>query len=87
MTVADLINVYESTKNKPSKESAEEKTYEWNQFVKDFHKDPRTKGLENKMRIAADLWNIIRQHPGPRKFTNDLLKQYLDGNVLWKVDD
>lgn|SRR5690625_585591 len=81
MTVADLIYVYESTKNKPAKESAEEKTYEWNQFVKDFHKDFRTKGLENKMKVAAVLWNTIRHQPGPRKYTTKLLDQYMKKNV------
>ena len=78
MTVADLIKVYETTKNNPPKKSAEEKTYEWNQFVKDFHKDSRTKGMKNKMKIAATLWKTIRQRPGPRKYSNDLLEQFLE---------
>lgn len=82
MTVADLIKVYENTKNKPPKESAEENTYEWNQFVKDFHNDPRTKGMQNKMKIAATLWKTIRQRPGSRKYTTELLNSYLGKDSL-----
>src|SRR5699024_4048066 len=48
MTVRDLIEVYETTKYKKPIQTNEEKTYEWNEFVKDFHKDQRTKGMEKQ---------------------------------------
>jgi len=42
-------------------EAPEEKTYQWNQFVKDFSKDPRTSQLPNRLKVAAKLWKTVRE--------------------------
>ncbi|GGG74572.1 hypothetical protein [Paenibacillus radicis (ex Gao et al. 2016)] len=75
MTVADLIQVYEG---KTELVSAEEKTYQWNNFVKDFNKDPRTKAIGNRMNVAAQLWKQVRDNPGSKQYSPDLLASYLD---------
>lgn len=77
MTVADLIEIYETTKNKKPIQTNEEKTYEWNEFVKDFYKDPRTKGMENQMKVAAILWNKVKKEKGSKKYHNNMLDDYL----------
>lgn len=44
MTVADLIEIYINSKNKNRlNQSLEEKTYQWNNFVKDFNNDKDSK--------------------------------------------
>lgn len=73
MTVADLIAVYES--GQPSS-AAEEKTYQWNRFVKAFHTDPLTKSYKNKLKIAAFLWKEVRSQQGSKEYHPSLLEHY-----------
>jgi len=74
MTVADLIEVYEG---KRAVESAEEKTYQWNNFVKAFNQDVRTKLLKDRMQVAAQLWREVRDQPGSKQFSPSLLTAHL----------
>ncbi len=79
MTVADLLKVYEAGSTvTDKKQNAEEKTYEWNQFVKDFNKDNRTKVYKNKMKVAALLWNKVKHQAGPRTYRPELLDHFQD---------
>lgn len=78
MTVKDLIEVYEATKNTKPIQTKEERTYEWNEFVKDFHKDPRTKGMENQMKVASILWNKVKVGRGSKKYHEKMLEDYLN---------
>ncbi|MFD0677788.1 MULTISPECIES: SAP domain-containing protein [unclassified Paenibacillus] len=75
MTVADLIQVYEG---KTKLESPEEKTYQWNNFVKDFNKDSRTKGFKDRMKVAAQIWSKVRDNPGEKLYSPLLLDEYLN---------
>ena len=77
MTVQDLIEIYQATQSQKKKgtfvsNTPEEKTYQWNQFVKDFSKDPRTSQLPNKLKVAAELWKIIRQSQRPKYFSPNI---------------
>ncbi|MCC2252734.1 SAP domain-containing protein [Virgibacillus sp. AGTR] len=79
MTVGDLIKIYEKGKNGEENHSIispEEKTYQWNNFVRDFNKDTRTQCMKNKMKIAAFLWNYVKTNPGPKEYNEDLLDQF-----------
>lgn len=78
MTVADLIRIYEESKagKKRRPATAEEKTYQWNAFVRDFNADARTKGWSNRMQIAALLWRHVREGSGPKRYDPDLLDQF-----------
>ncbi|UOE96421.1 SAP domain-containing protein [Alkalihalobacillus sp. LMS39] len=79
MTVADLLKVYEAGSNVANKkQTAEDKTYEWNQFVTDFNKDSRTKVYKNKMKVAALLWNKVKHQAGPRTYRSELLEKFKD---------
>lgn len=40
MTVADLIKIYEGQEYHNQLPTTEEKTYQWNQFVRYFNADP-----------------------------------------------
>lgn len=70
MCVRDLVNIYlESKKNEKSTDkelTKEDLTYQWNNFLKDFHSDPETTNLNNKMQIASFLWRHVRDTPGEK---------------------
>ena len=66
MTVRDLIEVYhESQAQKKSGtyklQAADDKSLNWNQFVKDFSKDPRSSQFKNRLKVAAQLWKTVRE--------------------------
>ncbi|WP_067143240.1 SAP domain-containing protein [Oceanivirga salmonicida] len=78
ITVKELIQVYINSKQKSKKKiiTDEDKTYQWNNFLKEFHKDKKTKSLNNKMLIASFLWKQIRDNPGEKIYTSGLLVKY-----------
>lgn len=79
MTVADLIEIYINSKSKngnESRDSTEEKTYQWNNFVRDFNKDESSKKFKNKMKVASILWGKVRDNPGPKIYDHSLLEKY-----------
>lgn len=65
MTVKDLIAIYENKQNL-FYASDEESTYQWNNFLKDFHSDSNTKKFTNKHQIAGLLWRRVRDTPGEK---------------------
>ncbi len=75
LTVQDLLEIY---KNPPKEERPDDRVLRWNRFVKDFHKDSKTKFLKNKLNVAAFLWKKIRDRPGNKKFQSSLLEEFSD---------
>lgn len=75
-TVQDLIDAYQT----PSRTvvTAEEQTYQWNNFVKDFCQDPLTKIYQPKIKVAAILWQHVKQQPGAKKYRSELLVAFAD---------
>ena len=81
MTVADLLRVYERAVIAKAKcntvaPSAEEQTYQWNHFVRDFHADRRTLQYSSALQAAALLWRAIRDRPGPKHYQPELLREF-----------
>lgn len=80
MCVKDLIEIYIDSKyNKKSSKSIttqEDLTYQWNNFLKDFHADPATKDFRNKLLVASFLWKNVRDNPGKKIYSSDLLDKY-----------
>lgn len=80
MTVADLMAIYERkeiSKKKTTRQTAEEKTAQWNNFVRDFSRDPRTRGMAKWMRVAALLWRQVRDRPGEKIYSPQLLEEFV----------
>lgn len=76
MTVADLIAVYEG---KRRVDNPDESSYQWNRFVQDFNRDPQSRQIgHNRMRIAAELWKQVRDNPGDKRYSPELLTEYLN---------
>ncbi|VTZ82694.1 hypothetical protein LPCP272_00633 [Lacticaseibacillus paracasei] len=81
LTVADLIDVYQATRNSKARqqflaENAEEKTYEWNRFVHDFFADPATWQFRPRLKVAAILWQQVKQSTAPKQYVHSLLQAY-----------
>lgn len=75
-SIRDLISELE----KASRiiETPEERTYEWNQFVKDFNKDPASKQFHSRMKVAAILWKVVRDSRLPKMYSHELMAQCFD---------
>lgn len=73
-TVQDLVDVY--LKKIDLKDNAEEQTYQWNNFVKDFHRDESTKNYTDQMKVAAILWTKVRDSSDNKKYRHSLIEKY-----------
>ena len=71
-TIQDLIEAYFNS-NKVI--NSEEKTYEWNHFVKDFFSDENSKKFSSKIKVASILWNCAKQSSN-KKYDNSLIEKY-----------
>lgn len=87
MTVKDLIKIYENRdryRNKFNYE--EEKTYEWNNFVKDFNKDLKNIKFLNRMKVAAILWDRLKNSERERKYTHELFLDNFSSIELYIIE-
>ncbi|WP_010274357.1 SAP domain-containing protein [Paenibacillus senegalensis] len=84
MTVADLLDIYEGKKIITN---PDERSYQWNQFVKDFNSDPLSQHIaKNRMKVAAALWRKVRDNPGDKRYSSALLQEYLHEADLTDMD-
>lgn len=81
MTVGDLLSEYvhlQKTDNNQSLlgNTAEESTYQWNNFLKDFCKSDESHNFNDKLKVASILWKHIKSSSQPKKYTDELLTDY-----------
>lgn len=76
MTVRDLIDIYLGTVSINNESS--QRTYQWNNFLKDFCQDDRTSQYKSKIKMASILWNIVRDKKGSKVYRTELLDEYRD---------
>lgn len=74
-TVADLIAVLENP-DLVSQETPEEKSYQWNRFVKDFRQDPLSKYYREPLKVAALLWRGVKNSQDEKVYTSQLLADH-----------
>ena len=80
-SVLDLIQIYDEviqdkTGYRQIHKSKEDATFQWNNFVKDFHADFKTKNFVQKHQIASFLWNQLRKRLGSKKYRSTLLQEF-----------
>ncbi len=78
LTVHDLIVKLNQLSKHPELKkqlikTPEEKTYQWNQFVKDFFSDPQSHQFKQPLKIAGILWQRVKKQPGTKKYQPNLL--------------
>ncbi|WEV36368.1 SAP domain-containing protein [Lactobacillus sp. ESL0677] len=81
MTIGDLIAQYQDlTSTKQSQQlvsqTAEENTYQWNNFVRAFCQDTVSQEFDSKLKVAAILWQHVKSSTKPKKFTPNLVEIY-----------
>lgn len=73
-TVADLISCLNDDKVKYIK-TAEEKTYQWNNFVKSFRHDPYNSIFHSQMKVASIIWGVLRDSNKEKVYSRKLVKE------------
>ncbi len=75
ITVKELIEIFTTPKSK-QKELPEEKTYQWNRFVKEFTQSFESNNYTNKLKVASILWEKVRTSSGEKVYSIELKNQY-----------
>ncbi|QZO76348.1 hypothetical protein HIF96_08690 [Helcococcus kunzii] len=74
-TIKDMLDVYNGDSDYAKYDNS---TNQWNQFVKDFNLDERSDKFSNKMKVAAILWNEVRESNQSKVYSKELLSKYAD---------
>lgn len=83
-TVGDLIQQMQNWDQNETASSAEEGTYQWNHFVRDFFKDPATKRYNQRLKVASFLWKKVRMSSANKIYCHDMLKRYSKELQIYK---
>ena len=76
MTVGDLLLEMQNWDQSKTELSVEERTYQWNNFVRDFFKDQATTQYKQRLKVASILWKEVRTSKKGKIYHHDLLKKY-----------
>ncbi|MDY2687952.1 hypothetical protein [Limosilactobacillus reuteri] len=76
MTVGDLILEMQNWDQSKTNLSIEERTYQWNNFVRAFFKDQATAQYRYRLKVASILWKKVRISKKSKIYHHDLLKKY-----------
>lgn len=85
ITIRDLIYRIEYWNQEEIGSVAEEQTYQWNNFVRDFFKDSVTIKYEDRLKVAAILWNKVKKSSNSKIYTHNLLQQYQKEIECYKI--
>ena len=77
ITVRELLDILQHPPH-DTHETAEDKTYQWNRFVKDFHRSERSTHYHHRLKVAAILWTFVRESRAEKVYTDELLERYQD---------
>ena len=76
-TIQDLIDVYEKGTMDLTGNN-DEKTYQWNNFVREFRNDKISSLYNTPLKVAAILWGKVRDSDMPKKYNRKLVELYQD---------
>jgi hypothetical protein len=77
ITIKELIDIYNTPKSSLGK-LPEDKTYQWNNFVKGFSQSDESLKYNEKLKVASILWNKVRDSNNEKIFKKELIIQYGD---------
>lgn len=78
-TLGDMLDIYYGKKEYVKFDKS---ACQWNQFLKDFCMDPKTKNIPNRLKAASILWSIVRDSTRDKVYHESLLEEY--GNLFSK---
>ena len=73
-TLGDLLDIYYG---KQTYATYDKSALQWNKFVKDFCADEATLRFENRLKVAAKLWKIVRESDRKKEYTHELLEEFI----------
>ncbi|WEV40938.1 SAP domain-containing protein [Lactobacillus sp. ESL0681] len=76
MTVKDLLQQAQMLSRNQIDQVAEELTYQWNNFVRDFFQDKDTSDFHEPLKVAALLWRHVRSATDEKVYCHELLTKY-----------
>ncbi|USS90692.1 SAP domain-containing protein [Fructilactobacillus carniphilus] len=76
--VKDLLAVYENKDIINLDVNNEEKTYQWNTFVKNFRQDCQSTKFNSTMKVASILWKHVKNSDKEKIYAKDLINRYYD---------
>ena len=74
-TIKDLLDIYYGKKTYAKYDNS---ALLWNRFVKDFCADQKTARFRNKLKMAALLWQEVRNSTREKIYTPDLLTEFAE---------
>ncbi|MCI1633987.1 MAG: SAP domain-containing protein [Liquorilactobacillus nagelii] len=88
LTIGGLLAEYQKLAS-PTNQCmvAEEATYQWNHFVRDFCQSPESSFFKAKMKVAAVLWQHCKQSKMPKKYTQELTNKYAAEIAQFKIKE
>lgn len=74
-TIRDMLKVYYGKSDYAKYDSS---VCQWNQFLKDFCLDEKSRIYRNKLKVASILWNEVKDSAEKKVYTEELLTVYCD---------
>lgn len=75
ITVKELIDIFNTPKS-GLEEIPEDKTYQWNNFVRDFTQSNESLKYNEKLKVASILWNEVRESHHEKIYRKELIVRY-----------
>lgn len=74
-TIQDMLDIYN---HKSDYAKYDNSSCEWNQFLKDFCADGKNEKYHDKLKVAAILWNKVRNSTQQKIYSHELVEKYYD---------
>ena len=72
-TIQDMIKIYYGESDYAKYDNS---TCQWNQFLKEFCADKHSNNYSNKLKVAAILWQEVRNSKNEKMYSKQLLNEY-----------
>ncbi len=72
VTIADMLSIYRGESDYAKYDHS---TSQWNLFLKDFHADNISQEYTNKLKVAAILWNIVKNSKGEKNYRRAVVEE------------
>ena len=72
-TIQDMLEVYYGKLDYAKYDNS---VCQWNQFLKDFCADEKSRNYSNKLKVASILWKEVRNSKNKKMYSTNLLTEY-----------
>ena len=79
-TLRDMLAIYQGQSTYAKYDST---SCQWNQFVKDFCADKNNAAFQQKLKVAAILWQKVKHSTAPKVYHQQLVKNYWDDIFMY----